>query len=110
SGLATPQYYGFPNYSTTCDPYMLGNFFFKIYKNAVGESSATDPTYYVDLTDTTSRVIGSTWLTSADRKATFIVFDPPAYRKFYKLEVLSPTGEKLSTSPLSSGLKVIQIA
>jgi hypothetical protein len=110
SGLATPQYYGFPNYSTTCDPYMLGNFFFKIYKNAVGESSATDPTYYVDLTDTTSRVIGSTWLTSADRKATFIVFDPPAYRKFYKLEVLSPTGEKLSASPLSSGLKVIQIA
>ncbi|HEY0742525.1 MAG TPA: vWA domain-containing protein [Chryseosolibacter sp.] len=108
SGLTTAQHYGFPNYSTTCDPYALANFYIKVYNNAIGLASIVDPTFYVSLSDSTSKTITSAWLTSSDRKATFVVFDPPAMRSQYTLDIVSPKGESISA--LTGGLSVTKIA
>jgi hypothetical protein len=108
SGLLTAQHYGFPSYATTCDPYSLANFYLKVYHSALGSSTVIDPTYYVSLSDTTTRTITSAWITSSDKKATFVVFDPPSARAGYSLDMVSPKGESIEA--LSAGLAIKKIA
>lgn len=108
SGLATAQHYGFPSYSTTCDPYILDSFYFKIYNNALGFATHVDPTYYVSLSDSTTRTISSAWITSSDKKITFVVLDPRDLRSQYTLDIISPKGESISA--LTGGLTTKKIS
>lgn len=108
SGLLTAQHYGFPTYATTCDPYSLANFYLKVYHSALGSSSVIDPTYYISLSDTTTRTISNAWITSSDKRATFVLFDPPGSRTLYTLDMVSPKGESIES--LTGGLTIKKIA
>ncbi len=84
----------------------LETFYFKIFANATGMDIVVDPTHIVNLLDHKPIIIDSAKITSSDRTADFLVLDNPAMRKFYDLELISPTGQIIAPGVTIGGIPV----
>ena len=86
--------------------FALEEFYFKIYSNATGADLIVDPTRAVDLSTGAITVVYSAHVVSSDRYATFLVLDDPALRAFYKLELISPTGQVMDPGSSVAGIPI----
>lgn len=84
----------------------LETFYFKIFSNATGMDLVVDPTTAVPLVGDQPTVVGTARITSSDRRATFLVLDSPALRRFYDLELLAPNGQIMGPGVTVGGVGV----
>lgn len=84
----------------------LETFYFKIFANATGMDLVVDPTYAVQIRDSLPINVARARMTSSDRKAVFVAFDSPALRKYYRLDLVAPNGDVITTSSVIGGVTV----
>jgi hypothetical protein len=100
SGLPSPQtFYVDPS----TDILSMNSFFFKIYQNAIGLVSISDPTYYVTFPDSASVDIADVSISSSESKITFSITHERDLRQWINFELVDPMGNLL-TEGLSNGI------
>lgn len=84
----------------------LESFYFKIFSNATGRMLVVDPTTAVDLKGTGPVVVNRARIVSSDHNAVFVVLDDPDLREYYRLELLTPSGQVVGPDTTVGGVAV----
>jgi hypothetical protein len=100
------SYYYVPEttlYNPSTLPTDLLKAYLDIFTDATDLEAIVDPVYQVHLTGI-EKLVASTWITSSDHRALFTVFDDPALRQAYDLEIRSPKGAVIANGPFGVNL------